>query len=66
MKALRRSLWNLERAGGSDALDEKGYFSGCAIALNIIFEAYTIVKSVWLYEHVEIGQSGVGWPHIHK
>ncbi|KAK1301213.1 hypothetical protein QJS10_CPB13g01089 [Acorus calamus] len=35
MKALRRSSWNLERAG-------------------------------LLYEHVEIGQSGVGWPRIHK
>ncbi|KAK1278830.1 hypothetical protein QJS04_geneDACA022823 [Acorus gramineus] len=34
MKALRRSSRNLERAGGSDALDGKGYFSGCAIALN--------------------------------
>ncbi|KAK1293831.1 hypothetical protein QJS10_CPA16g00634 [Acorus calamus] len=37
MKSLRRSSRNLERAGGSDALDGKGYFSGCAIALNIDF-----------------------------
>ncbi|KAK1318432.1 hypothetical protein QJS10_CPB04g01347 [Acorus calamus] len=36
------------------------------IFATIIFEAYTIVKSVWLYEHIEIGQSGVGWPRIHQ
>ncbi|KAK1294016.1 hypothetical protein QJS10_CPA16g00601 [Acorus calamus] len=55
VKAIKRSSQNIVKAGGSDATDEKGYLSGCAKAL-----------TVWLYEHVEIGQPGVGWPRIYK